>query len=125
MKRLFNLAMYAVLPILTVLTASAQRPPNAGDPVAGAAGCMACSFIFIVIPLALLVLNIAILIWVARDAKNRGMDNSVMWMILVFFTGLLGLLIYILSRPTGNIVKCGYCNNSKMEAIVRCPHCGR
>jgi uncharacterized membrane protein YhaH (DUF805 family) len=125
MKRLFTLALCAALPLLFPIAVIAQRTANEPDPVAGAAGCMACSFIFIVLPIALFVINIIILVWVARDAKNRGMDSSVMWMILVFFTGPLGLIIYLFSRPTGGIVKCAACGNSKMEAIARCPHCGR
>ena len=35
------------------------------------------------------------------------MDSSVMWMLLVFFTGLLGFIIYIFSRPHGDLVTCG------------------
>lgn len=73
---------------------------------------------------ALFVLNIAMLVWVARDAKSRGMDNSVMWMVLVFFTSLLGLVIYIFSRPQGNLVTCPTCKNKRLEVSAKCPHCG-
>jgi uncharacterized membrane protein YhaH (DUF805 family) len=92
----------------------------------GAGGCAACGgcgfFIFFII--AVLVLNVAILIWVARDAKARGMDSAVLWMLLVFFLGLLGLLIYIFARPQGNTVQCPNCGNKRLQASVRCPHCG-
>ncbi|HEX7516049.1 MAG TPA: PLD nuclease N-terminal domain-containing protein [Chthoniobacterales bacterium] len=69
-------------------------------------------------------LSIALLVWVARDAKNRGMDNSVMWMILVFFTSFIGLIIYIFSRPQGNLVACPSCKNKRLEVSAKCPHCG-
>ena len=64
------------------------------------------------------------LVWVARDAKARGMDNAILWVLLVFFTSIIGLIIYILSRPQGNLVPCPNCGNQKLQALVRCPHCG-
>lgn len=93
------------------------------DAAAGAAACGCLGFVGVII-VAVLAINIAILVWVARDAKARGMDNSVVWMILVMLTGLLGLLIYILSRPKGNLVRCAHCGNKRLQAGARCPHCG-
>lgn len=103
-------------------TALAQRSDEP-NPCAAAAGCGMCGSIF-VIPIVFIALNIALLIWVARDAKSRGMDNAVMWMILVFFTSVIGLLIYIFSRPQGNLRKCASCGNNRLEASATCPHCG-
>ena len=98
----------------------AQREPN---PAAGAAGCALCgSLIFI--PIAIIALNIALLVWVARDAKSRGMDSAVIWMILVMFTSVVGLIIYILSRPQGNLIRCASCGNQRLQASAKCPHCG-
>ena len=68
-------------------------------------------------------LNIALLVWVARDAKNRSMDSSVLWMLLVMFTGFVGLLIYILSRPQGPISQCASCGGKRLAASAKCPHC--
>jgi len=78
----------------------------------------------IFIPIAFIVLNIALLVWVARDAKSRGMDSAVIWMILVMFTSVLGLIIYIFSRPQGNLIRCPSCNNQRLQASAKCPHCG-
>src|SRR5262245_23734596 len=67
----------------------------------GAAGCAACgaSMVFIIVVcVGALALNIALLVWVARDAKARGMDSAVLWMVLVLFTSWVGLIIYIFSR---------------------------
>lgn len=97
-----------------------QQDPN---PCAAAAGCSVCGSIFVV-PIIFIALNIALLIWVARDAKSRGMDNAVMWMILVFFTSVIGLVIYIFSRPQGNLMKCASCGNNRLQASAKCPHCG-
>ena len=89
--------------------------------------CAACAgmggfLVFIV--LAAFAINIALLVWVARDSKSRGMDSSVLWMILVMVTSLLGLIIYLFSRPQGNLVQCAQCGNKRLQASAKCPHCG-
>ena len=91
---------------------------------AGAAGCFACSGFMIFVLIALFVLNIALLVWVARDAKARGMDSAILWMLLVMFTGIIGLIIYLFVRPQGNMVQCPNCHNKRLQASVKCPHCG-
>ena len=78
----------------------------------------------LLIPIAIIALNIALLVWVARDAKSRGMDNAVLWMLLVFFTSVLGLVIYLFSRPQGELVQCPHCNNRRLKVSATCPHCG-
>ncbi len=77
----------------------------------------------ITIPIAVAVLNIILLVWVARDAKARGMDNAVLWMILVMVTSLLGFVIYLFSRPKGELVLCPHCNNKRLRVSAKCPHC--
>lgn len=76
------------------------------------------------LPIVFFALNIALLVWVARDAKARGMDNAVLWMVLVMFTSLLGLLIYIFSRPQGEVEKCSSCGNNRLKGTAKCPYCG-
>lgn len=106
-------------------TGSRRFEPNgANSPEAGCAACGTVMAILVVCSIAILVLNIALLVWVARDAKARGMDSAVVWMLLVMFTGLLGLLIYIFSRPQGNVLPCPTCGNKRLQASARCPHCG-
>ena len=51
------------------------------------------------------------------------MDNAVVWMILVMVTSVVGLLIYVLSRPKGLLVKCASCGNTRLQASAKCPHC--
>ncbi|HWB32823.1 MAG TPA: PLDc N-terminal domain-containing protein [Acidobacteriaceae bacterium] len=110
----------AAASLLFPVASFAQR----GDDTASTlAGCGCCST-FIAIPIVLFALNIALLVWVARDAKARGMDSSVLWMLLVLCTSFVGLIIYLLSRPQGNLVPCPNCGNKKLQAAVRCPHCG-
>ena len=96
-----------------------QRSDDA-SPLA-ACGCLG---FFGVVMVAILALNIALLIWVARDAKSRGMDNSILWMVLVMLTGIIGLIIYLLVRPQGNLVPCTHCGNKRLQVSAKCPHCG-
>jgi uncharacterized membrane protein YhaH (DUF805 family) len=83
-----------------------------------------CLGLFGVLMVAIFVLNIALLIWVARDAKSRGMDSAILWMILVMLTGIIGLIIYVFTRPQGNLVPCAHCGNKRLQVSATCPHCG-
>jgi uncharacterized membrane protein YhaH (DUF805 family) len=88
-----------------------------------AVACAACGGLAFVI-LAVFVINVAILVWVARDAKARGMTSPAGWLILIFFIGILGLIIYVLSRPSGRLERCPHCGNKRLQAMAKCPHCG-
>lgn len=117
--------LLAFLPIASGISLA----ENASDPndASGCAACGGCGLfggLLILIPISVLVLNIALLVWVARDAKARGMDSAVLWMVLVMLTSVVGLIIYILSRPQGNLIRCQSCNNERLQASAKCPHCG-
>jgi hypothetical protein len=101
-------------------TALAQ---NASDAASSVAACGLCGT-FLFLPIVVVVLDILLLIWVARDAKARGLDNGILWMLLVFFTSFVGLIIYLLARPQGDLIECPNCHNKRLQAAVRCPHCG-
>lgn len=116
-----------LLPLLFSVHALAQQRPDQLSDAGACAACGTCGAgmgVLIVIPIAIFVLNIALLVWVVRDAKARGMDSAVLWMVLVMFTSVLGLIIYIFSRPQGNLVQCQHCQNKRLQASARCPHCG-
>ncbi|MGA3032879.1 MAG: hypothetical protein ABSD70_06325 [Terracidiphilus sp.] len=97
---------------------------NNGNPAAGCAACGTCGGGVIFIAVAWIALIIALLVWVARDAKARGMDSAILWMLLVLFVGPIGLVIYLFARPQGNMVPCPNCGNKRLQASVKCPHCG-
>lgn len=99
--------------------AFAQSNSHDGD-----GACAACFTIFFIIPFVYFVLNMALCVWVARDAKARGMDSAVLWMLLVLFTSLIGLFLYLFSRPQGNTISCSNCGNEKLQAAIRCSYCG-
>jgi magnesium-transporting ATPase (P-type) len=95
----------------------------------GDEGAVACcagfGFLVVFVVVALLALGIFLLVWVARDAKNRGVDNPVVWMVLVLITGVIGLVIYLAVRPSGNLVQFEHCPNKKLQYAKACPHCGQ
>ena len=94
------------------------------DDAAGGAAACGCLGFFGLIIVGVIALNIALLVWVAKDAKNRGMDNAVLWLILVALTGVIGLIIYILVRPQGSLITCPQCSNKRLQVSAKCPHCG-
>ena len=44
-------------------------------------------------------IQIALAVWVYKDATKRGMENAVLLTVVTALTGLIGLLIYLLMRP--------------------------
>jgi RNA polymerase subunit RPABC4/transcription elongation factor Spt4 len=44
-------------------------------------------------------IQIGLAIWVGFDANRRGL-NGLLWGLLVFFTGIVGLIVYLLIGPT-------------------------
>jgi hypothetical protein len=81
----------------------AQDPTATPIDTATAAAGLAICGMGLLIPLIALAINIALMIWVGKDAKAKGMENRVLWMVLTFFTGLIGLIIYLIVRPKTNI----------------------
>ena len=118
MKR-FLVAIPFLLAASNLLAQDSTPTDNAG--AAGAIAGMGCSCI---IGLVCLGIWIALAIWVYRDAKSRGMDNAVLLTAVTVITGILGLIIYLLMRPKGNLVPCPSCQKKRMEGSAKCPHCG-
>src|SRR5258708_2055176 len=86
--------------LLTSQLASGQPRQRPGDADGGAACATCCGGTILIIVASIVLsfvyfaINIAILFWMAKDAKSRGMDGA-MWIFLVLFTGVLGLAIYL------------------------------
>jgi len=80
---------------------------------------------------ALLILWIAIIIWVYRDAEQRNM-NGVLWALLVFVGNLVGLLIYLIMRTDStprqtelqSTQLCPKCEKTILPRYTFCPRCG-
>jgi len=72
---------------------------------------------------------LVILVWVYKDAEKRG-ANGALWVIIVFFLSIIGLIIYLVVRPSGNQNQPtgGYAPppaQSNASNDRRCPNCGR
>ncbi|MBN2091599.1 zinc ribbon domain-containing protein [candidate division KSB1 bacterium] len=87
--------------------------------------------LFITFPLILVVIWIAIVVWVYRDAENRGM-SGVLWALLVFFGNIVALIIYLIIRNDAGGTRiqfenrriCSGCGQSIAQSYAFCPHCG-
>jgi len=74
-------------------------------------------FVIIGLYIALFVVWILVAIWVYKDAKKRKADNPVLWLIIVIFGGLIGILIWLAIRPP--------IGGRQPYSDRRCPNCGR
>lgn len=131
MEKLKSLAFAGMTVLCLAGVSLAQRRgggPSDAETCAACGTCGAGMGAMIIIPILIcaiiLALNIALLVWVARDAKARGLDNSVLWMALVLFTSVLGFIIYIFARPQGELMQCQHCGNKRLQSSAKCPTCG-
>lgn len=97
-------------------------------------------FALFFLPAALLVLWGAVLIWVYRDAEQRGM-SGILWLLLVLIGNVIGLLIYAIVRsetPARRQAQagapetaccpteaCAGCGKPLASGYVFCPYCGK
>ncbi len=72
-----------------------------------------------------LLIHIVIVVWIVKDARDRGVQDVVVWALIGFFAGIVGLIVYILTRPQGNLVACEHCGRRRLASLKRCPHCGK
>lgn len=84
-------------------------------------------------PLGLMsVLSLALAIWVGIDAERR-CGQGILWGLLVFFTSIIGLVVYLLvssaterrrtvEARTGTA--CPNCNGPSESSFKVCPYCG-
>jgi hypothetical protein len=69
-----------------------------------------------------IVTQILILIWVVKDARARGSDGAA-WLIVILLAHVVGLLVYLASRPSGPLVHCHNCGNRRLDYLRACPVC--
>ncbi len=96
---------------------------NAADEAASGAMGLLCCGLMVGIPLLYVGIVVTMSFWMARDAKTRGLEPA-MWLIMTFFTGPIGFAYYLFSRPQGMLTQCHNCGNNRLEASLKCPHCG-
>jgi hypothetical protein len=80
-------------------------------------------------------INIALAIWVGYDASRKG-QVGILWGLLVFFTGIVGLIVYLLVSPAlgqkngaarpveVGAACCPECNANLQPEYKACPYCG-
>ena len=94
----------------------------------------------LVLPIALILLWGAVLIWVYRDAEKRGM-SGILWLLLVLIGNVIGLLIYAIVRSETPVRRraegggsgevccasgtCAGCGKPLSPGHTFCPYCGR
>jgi hypothetical protein len=108
------------------------RPPRESETAAGEKPLRilgwSLSFGFLMLirvaPLVYLLVDILILVWVVKDARARNTDGAI-WALIILVSGILGLIVYVASRPQGVLIGCPRCGNKRLMASHRCPHCGR
>jgi hypothetical protein len=94
-----------------------------------------------ILPLGLWgVIQIVLSVWVGADAQKRGM-HGLLWGLLVFFTGIVGLIVYLIVAPglaqrngsaqapgvaaaAGTAPRCGKCGAAVQPEFKACPYCG-
>jgi putative membrane protein insertion efficiency factor len=98
-----------------------ELPEAAG--AACAAGSIAC-ILAIISGLIAIGIQVFMMVFTYKDAKARGDQNAVLWLVLIFFLHWVGFVVYIVARPKGDLVPCPNCHNKKLDILTKCPHCG-
>lgn len=68
--------------------------------------------------------KIFISLWVYKDAKSRGLNGFLWSMLVLFLSGSLVFLIYILVVRKERNIQCRNCNFNQSEKLVYCGRCG-
>lgn len=113
----------------SVLTLFATAHAKPDDDAAAACGAMGCGLVvWLVMMVVFLGIGITVIViifkWIKKDSVARGLPpgNNMPWLALL---GLIGLVIYLLTRPQGNVMPCPRCNEPRMQGLPMCPHCGQ
>ena len=108
-----------VLSVAVTAVASAQYDPydpygyDPGLAFWGLTGAMC------IIPIIAIIIGIVLAVWVYKDAQKRG-SSGALWLIIVLFTGIIGLIIWLVVRPP-----IGGEKKAAASSERRCPNCGR
>ena len=108
---------------LTLAAVSSAEPKPEDVATACATGCAGCGMLLLIVPAAVIALHVCLLVWVAKDSKSRGMHETVGWLILVALTGLIGLIVYVCVRSSGDMARCAKCNRFRLVTLPSCPNC--
>ncbi|MBV8880210.1 MAG: membrane protein insertion efficiency factor YidD [Planctomycetaceae bacterium] len=96
---------------------------NGKDVAKGCAATGAFCVVGIITGLIYLGVKIFVMVWTFKDATARGDTNAVIWPILIFFTSIIGFVIYMAVRPKGEMSPCPNCHKQRLSTLSKCPHC--
>ena len=82
---IFSMALFLILPLVAL-----AQDDGSGLAIFG-------SLVSCLIGLVALGVWIAVTVWTYRDAQARG-ENGILWAVIVFFLGLIGLVIWLVVR---------------------------
>jgi len=93
----------------------------------GALGGLCCFVIFLP-----LIIGLLVGIWVYKDAEKRG-KSGVLWLLLVWLTFPIGLIIWLVVRPpiggekkaAASDRRCPNCGRGIPNDARTCPYCGK
>lgn len=88
-----------------------------------AAGTFAC-ILAIISAVVAIAIQVFMMVFTYKDAKARGDQNAVLWLVLIFFLHWVGFVVYIVARPKGDLNPCPNCHQKKLDILTKCPHCG-
>jgi hypothetical protein len=95
----------------------AERSLNSWRDVEGFSGALAV--------ISLLWLWFLVPSWVYIDAQDRRLPKPLLWALLVLVGNLVGLLVYLISRPDGSAdLRCPHCAKKLNGGKAGCPYCG-
>jgi len=91
---------------------------------AAAAMCGATCIIGMIGGAVYLGIKIFCMVWAFKDAKARGDQNAILWPLMIFFlTPMIGMIVYLMVRPKGELIPCPSCHQTRLETLTKCPHC--
>ncbi len=108
MKKIFpiSLSIFALLsPVINAQTRYVTNTANSGDAALGFGILSAYIGFYLVCFCAIFAIQIAIAVWVYRDAQKRTLDNPVMWLLVTLVGGIIGLIVYLVVRSDKPVIK--------------------
>jgi len=78
----------------------------------------------ILVGVCILAAYIALICYIYRDARSRGMPHVTWTLLAIFIPSGIGIILYFILR-TPPLVYCTQCRAPISSGLAYCPHCGR
>ena len=131
MKKIFTV-IYLILSISMLLAGATNALGYSSESIGLSSANNLFPMIFFIIMLVYVIIFIvwlAVAYWTYKDAKKRGLEHPVLWGVVVFFAGLIGILIYLVLRnnikPNNPVRFCTNCGRAIPFDANICPYCAK